>query len=72
MRRVLVKLGAVGIVQLQGIPRVFDTHYLHPQAKPEIRRLVFPRKLRRHDLAFDTAIAESTRHDNAVQVVQFV
>ena len=68
--RVLIELGAVGLGAAQHMPGKLDAHDLHAQTQPQIRDVVFAGKLGGDHLAFDAAVAKSTRHHNAGHALQ--
>ena len=64
------KLTAMGISNLADVTGIFDHSALHAEAQAEKRHLVFPRILDRPDFTFDTAVAKTTGHQNAIDVSQ--
>src|SRR5688572_27660461 len=72
MRALGVELRRIRALQSAHVTGKLDGRDLHPQAKPEVRKLVLTGKLGRADLAFDAALAETARHKDAGDVSQFV
>ena len=52
------------------MPGEFDGGHLHAQADAEVRHFVLARKTRCTDLAFNTALAKTAGHQNAVELGQ--
>ena len=48
--------------------RVLDDRHLHAETDPEIGDPVLPRELHSADLALDSPVTETSRHDDAVHV----
>src|SRR3989441_2533560 len=59
------ELRRVGIRRLELLAREIDHRALHAETEAQIRNAVVPRVARGDDLAFDAAIAKTTRHDDA-------
>ena len=70
MRRVLVELGRMGAGQPDHVAGEFDHRALHAQADAEEGNLPLAGKADRLDLALDAALAESARHQQAVEAGQ--
>ena len=67
-----LKLGAVGVCQARHMAGVFDGGDLHAQANAQVRHFVFTRKTGRANLAFDTALAKTTGHQDRVKARQLL
>ena len=70
MLALLVVLGAVGAFQAGLVAGVVDHRRLHAVADAEVRHAVLARELRGHHLALETTVAESARHQDAVDVAE--
>ena len=66
MRTVRIELRAVGISHTADVTGKFNYCALHAQADAEERNLVLTCILNSLNLAFNTAVTEATRHQNAV------
>ena len=66
----LVELGAVGVLQAEHAAGELDHRALHAQADAEVGHLARPREADRLDLALDSAHAEATRNQDAVNSSQ--
>ena len=72
VRRRGIELGAVRIGETSLVPRILDDRQLHPQTDAEIGNAVLARMANRLDLAFDAALAKSTRHYDRVHSLEAV
>src|ERR1700722_1498310 len=70
MRAMPIVFGGIGAVESGDIAREIDHRRVHAVTDAEIRNLVFARKSRGGDLAFEAAFAESAGNENAVDVAQ--
>src|SRR5579875_127482 len=64
------ELGRARAVEAGQVPRRLDHRHLHAEADAEIRHFPFARESGRLDLAFAAALAESTRHQDAVHAFE--
>src|SRR5450432_822896 len=67
VRRARVELGGIGVLEAAHVARVLDDHGLHAQADAEIRHLVFAGEADGVQHAVDSALAESARHQHAIE-----
>ena len=72
VRRRRIELAGVGVGQPANVARKFDAGGLHAQANAEVRNFLLARVADRHQHAFDAALAEAARHQDAVVVVAVV
>ena len=72
MRRILVKLSAHRSIQTSEMAGCFDYSDLHTETYAKVGNTVFACESNRLDLALNPAIAESTRHHDAVHFSQAV
>src|SRR5438105_24531 len=72
VRRRGIELGAVRVGETSLVPRILDDRQLHPQTDAEIGNAVLARMANRLDLAFDAALAKSTRHYDRVHSLEAV
>ena len=70
--RRLAKLRRSRVSDSGHIPSSLDHRHLHTKADSKIRDLSFSGKLRGHDLAFSTALAKATGHQNTVNVFKLL
>ena len=70
VRRLLVVLGAVGVDQARHVAGIVNDGRLHAVADAEVRHLVLAREARGQHLAFEAAVAEAARHQDAVHALQ--
>ena len=61
-----VEFGRVGFGKAADVSRVFDGGNLHAEADSEVGYLIFAGVLRGNDFTLDTAIAKSSRDEDAV------
>jgi len=65
VRRVGIELRAVCFLNPANVSREFDRRHLHTEAEPEIRNPMLARVTCCFDFAFDAAVTESTRNQDA-------
>ncbi len=70
MRRLWLEFGAVGAGHAGHVAGIFDNRNLHTQADAEIRHCGFTGITDSADLALDAALAETTGHENGIDVRQ--
>ena len=70
MRTGRIKFLGVRAGIAQRIPGKFYRRRLHAQTDPQVRNLMLPGVMRRHDLAFDAAVAKAAGNQNSIAVPQ--
>ncbi len=65
---VFVSFGGVGVVELETVAGEGDDHVLHAAAESEVGDALFERESGDADLAFNAALAEAARHDDAIDI----
>ena len=70
MRRLSIKLGAIGVFQTRHMAREFDGGYLHAQADTKVRNFVFTGIAGRANFALNTAHTKAAGHQNAIELGQ--
>src|SRR3989338_4490291 len=71
IRGIGIKLYRVRVLMPQDIASPGDGHNLHAQTKSEIRNFSASRIISRQDHAFRAPLAETSRNNDAVQIIQF-
>ena len=63
-----IELARVGVLKTCDVPRILHDRHLHAEADAEIGHRLLARPPRSPHLALDAPHAETTRHENAIEV----